>query len=106
MQARKEARRVVSEYRATFHIIHRRALQYVLFGSDGQIPAQVRKVSSIQNVIDARYVSQHIEHRIAPSKSRIPIHPAEHVGSGASLLGACDETHLVDDRETGGGVGD
>ena len=96
---------MASENGATFQIIQRRALQDLVFGIYGEVSAQVRKVCSIQNLIDSRYVAQHAEHRIACSKRRVPISPAEHVSSGASLLAACDEPHLIDDRETRGKVG-
>ena len=76
----------------------------MLFGPYGKASTQVRKICSIQNLIDSRYVAQHAEHRIARSKSRVPIHPAEHLSSGTSLLAARDKAHLVDDRETGGKV--
>jgi hypothetical protein len=32
-----------------------------LFGFDGEVSAQVRKVCSIQNLTDSRYVAQHAE---------------------------------------------
>ena len=58
LQARKQACRVASENGVTFHIIQRRALQHV-FGSCGKVPALVGKVCSVQNLIDARDVTQH-----------------------------------------------
>jgi hypothetical protein len=79
-------------------------LQDALFGVYGQVPAQVRKISSRQNLIDSRYVAQHADYRVACSKGRVPLNPAEHVSSSASLLAAGDEPHLVDDRETRGKV--
>ncbi len=70
----------------------------------GQVSAQIRKIRSVQNSIDSRYVA-HAKHGIACGKSGVPINPAEHVSSGASLLAARDKPHLIDDRETCGKVG-
>ncbi len=76
-----------------------------LLGANGHVSAQIRKIRSIQNLLDSRYVAQHAEHRIACSKSRVPINSSEHVSGGASLLAARDEPHLINDRETRGQVG-
>src|SRR2546422_438350 len=100
MQTRKKACRIASEKCMLFRIIQLRAPQDSLFCVDGQVSAQVREVSSKQNLINPRYVAQHAQYRIAGRKSGIPIHPAEHVSSGTSLLAAHDEAHLIDNRKT------
>src|SRR5882724_12552022 len=71
-------------------------LQDPLLRVYGQVSAQVRKISTKQNLINPRYTAQHAKHEIACRKSRIPIHAAEHISSAASLLSACDEPHLID----------
>src|ERR1700681_499133 len=103
--ARKKAGLIASEDGAYFQIIQLGAPQDALFGVYGQVPAQVRKIRSIQNLIDSCHVAQHAEYRIACSKRRVPINLAEHLGSSASQLGASDEPHLIDDREACGEVG-
>src|SRR5580704_8216749 len=75
------------------------ALQNLLLGTYGQVSPQIRKIRSIKNLIDSRYIAQHSEHRIACSQGRVPINSAEHVGRSASLLPARDESHLIDDSQ-------
>src|SRR5882762_7557026 len=87
-------------------MIQLEAVQDPLFHVYSQISAQVRKISTKHNLINSHYVAQHSKHGIACRKSRVPIHPAEHISSGTSLLAARDEVHLVYDRETRGEVGD
>src|SRR5436190_5320206 len=99
MQTRKQACHIASKDSAPFRIIQLKAFRDALFGLYGQVSAQVRKISTKQNLINPRYIAQHAEHRIARRKSSIPIDAAEHVSSGTSLLAACDEPHLVDDRK-------
>src|SRR6185295_12561741 len=94
-----------AENGAPFRIIQRSALRDPLLGGYGQVSAQIGKIRSKQNLTSPRYVAQQAEHRIACRKSRVPIHPAEHLGSGASLLAARDESHLIDDREPRGKIG-
>src|SRR6266481_2283321 len=84
-----------------FRIIQLRALQDSLFRVYGQVSAQVWKISTKQNLINPRYLAQHPKHGITGRKRGVPIHPAEHVSSGSSLLAARDEAHLIDDRESG-----
>src|SRR5258706_6723293 len=100
MQTRKETGRIASENGAPFRIIQLGALRDPLVRFDGQVSAQVRKISTKQNLINPRYVAQHAKHGIACRKSRIPIHPVEHVSSSTSLLAARYEAHLIDDRKT------
>src|SRR5438094_962688 len=106
IQTRKKACRIAPENGAPFQIIQLKALQDPMFGVRSQVSAQVRKIRSIQNSIDSRYVAQHAEHRIACSKGRIPIDATEHVSGGTSFLAAGDEPHLIDDCKTRGKVRD
>src|SRR5262249_44452297 len=91
---------------APFRIIQLRALQDPLFGVYSQVSAQVRKICTIQNLINSHYVAQHAEDGIAGGEGSIPVHATEHVGSAASLLGARNESHLIDNRKTRGKVRD
>src|SRR5437773_3501997 len=104
MQTWKHACRIASKDSAPFRIIQLKAFRDALFGLYGQVSAQVRKISTKQNLINPRYVAQHAKHGIACRKSRIPIHPAKHVSRGTSLLAARDETHLVNDCKTRGEI--
>src|SRR6267143_5886886 len=76
------------------------AVQDPLFHIYSQVSAQVRIISTKHNLINSHYVAQHSKHGIACRKSRVPIHPAEHISSSTSLLAARDEAHLIDDRKT------
>ena len=102
IQTRKKACRIGAENGAPFQIIQLGAFQDPLFGVYGQVPAQVRKICTKQNLIDPHYVAQHAKHGIACSKRRIPIDPTEHISSRTSFLAACNEPHLIDDRKTRG----
>src|SRR6266481_3712225 len=106
MQTRKKACRIASENGVLFQMIQLGALQDPLFHVYGQVSAQVRKICTKQNLIDPRYIAQHAKHGIACRKSRIPIDATKDVSCGASLLSACDEPHLIDDRKTGGEIRD
>src|SRR6202040_269543 len=88
IQAREKACRIASENGLLFQMIQLGALQDPLFRVYSQVSAQVRKICTKQNLIDPRYIAQHAKHGIACRKSRVPIHPAEHISSGASLLSA------------------
>src|SRR6266480_1721318 len=83
-----------------FQMIQLEAVQDPLFHIYSQVSAQVREIRTKHNLINARYVAQHAKHGIACRKSRIPIHPAEHISSCTSLVAARDEAHLVNDRKT------
>src|SRR5882724_8390081 len=96
MQTGKKACRIASENGVLFQMIQLGTLQDPLLRVYGQVSAQVRKISTKQNLINPRYIAQHAKHEIACRKSRIPMHAAEHISSGASSLSACDEPHLID----------
>src|SRR5882672_3965651 len=106
MQTGKKACRIAAENGVLFQMIQLGALPDPLFRVYGQVSAQVRKISTKQNLVNPRYVAQHPQDGLAVGKSRVPIHPAEHISSGTSLLAARDEVHLVYDRKTRGKVGD
>src|SRR6266850_3475813 len=95
MQTRKQACRIASKDSAPFRIIQLKAFRDALFGLYSQVSAQVRKISTKQNFINPHHLAQHPKHRIACRKSSVPIHPAEHVSSGTSLLAARDEAHAA-----------
>ena len=65
-----------------------------MFGVYGQVPAEIRKICSIQDLIDSRHVAQHAEYRIAGSKRSVPIDRTEHVSGGPSQLAARDESSM------------
>lgn len=54
----KKAGRIPSENGVPFRIIQLRALQDSLLGAYGEVSAQIRKICSVQNLIDSRYVAQ------------------------------------------------
>src|SRR5882724_6735559 len=100
MQTGKKACRIASENGVLFQMIQLGALQDPLFRLYGQVSAQVRKISTKQNLINPRYIAQHPKHGTACRKSRIPVDAPEDISRGASLLAAGDEPHLIDDRKT------
>src|SRR5260370_32926488 len=106
MQTGKKGWCIASENGVLFQMIQLGAVQDPLFRVYGQVSAQVRKISTKQNLINARYVAQHAKHRIACRESRVPIDAPEDVGRSASLFSAWDEPHLVDDRKTRGEIRD
>src|ERR1700722_8496323 len=75
MQTGKKAYRIASENGALFRIVQLGTLQDLLLGVYSQVPAQIRKICTIQNLIDSCHVAQHAENRIACSKRRVPINP-------------------------------
>ena len=109
MQTRKQACHIASKDSAPFRIIQLKAFRDALFGLYGQVSAQVRKISTKQNLINPRYVAQHAEYRIASRKSGVPIHPlllAENqLGSAAcDHVCRCVRPRACDDPGDDGGV--
>lgn len=83
-------------------IVQLRALQDALLGADGEVPAQVRKIGSEQNLVQPRHIAQQAQYWIAGSERSVPVNLAEHVGGWTSFFASGDEPHFVNDGEARG----